>query len=235
MNKRTCNRCNTPLNSGQAKYCSHSCANRVSAAAHHARSEALEQKACDVDGCDKPARSKKAELCKMHYHRLYRYGTLETSRVLVDRGEREPAIRRTDLRGVRFGTLVAEEPIGEHWLCRCDCGAMRTTRIGDLRRTGDSNTCGVKANHLSDAIDYNGAHDRVKRLYGPASQHACVGCGSQARHWSYDHADPDERLSVSHPTRGIAFSLDTDHYQPRCVPCHKRFDLDHINATEVYA
>jgi 5-methylcytosine-specific restriction endonuclease McrA len=35
------------------------------------------KKLCDVDGCEKPARSGSAAYCKMHYHRMYRYGTLE--------------------------------------------------------------------------------------------------------------------------------------------------------------
>lgn len=29
---------------------------------------------CVIEGCDKPARSAKADWCKMHYHRWYRHG-----------------------------------------------------------------------------------------------------------------------------------------------------------------
>lgn len=35
-------------------------------------------KRCDIEGCGKPARSQSAALCKMHYHRVYRNGTLDT-------------------------------------------------------------------------------------------------------------------------------------------------------------
>lgn len=87
---------------------------------------------------------------------------------------------------------------------------------------------GIKANHLAEFVDYSAAHERVRRLYGPASDHYCIGCGAPAQHWSYDHADPDELIS---PTLGIAYSLDTDRYQPRCVSCHKTFDLAHLNGT----
>lgn len=34
-------------------------------------------KKCEVADCGKPTRTKSAELCKMHYHRLYRTGALE--------------------------------------------------------------------------------------------------------------------------------------------------------------
>lgn len=39
-----------------------------------------EGKRCSVEGCQKPTRTKSADLCKMHYHRLYRNGTLERVR-----------------------------------------------------------------------------------------------------------------------------------------------------------
>jgi len=39
------------------------------------------QRTCEVAGCNKPARSGSASYCAMHYHRLYRYGTLEKSKV----------------------------------------------------------------------------------------------------------------------------------------------------------
>lgn len=32
---------------------------------------------CTVPGCEKPARSAKAEWCKMHYHRWYRHGSTD--------------------------------------------------------------------------------------------------------------------------------------------------------------
>lgn len=75
MPERTCNHCKTPLNSGQRRYCSHLCANTSSAIARAAENAAHPQKTCEIDGCSKPARSRTAELCKMHYHRQYRHGS----------------------------------------------------------------------------------------------------------------------------------------------------------------
>ena len=31
-------------------------------------------------------------------------------------------------------------------------------------------------------------------------------------------------------TLGFAYSLKIEHYEPRCVPCHKRMDLDRIKS-----
>lgn len=71
-----------------------------------------------------------------------------------------------------------------------------------------------------DNATYNGAHLRVKRKRGKPSEHQCTDCGAQAYHWSYDHADPAERIDDD----GRRYSLDVDHYAPRCTACHKRFD-----------
>lgn len=135
-----------------------------------------------------------------------------------------PAVPVRDITGQRYGTLTALRYEGDAWLCRCDCGATRKATLGELNRTGDANTCGIKANHLSDAVDYAAAHDRVRRAKGPASRYSCVDRGRNAAYWSYDHADPDERVSIAPRTEGVAFSLD-------CVSCHKLFDLGRIDGT----
>ena len=76
-----------------------------------------------------------------------------------------------------------------------------------------------------DDCGYGGAHDRVTRMWGaPASAWSCADCGGPAAHWSYDHADPDEKSAEVNDCV-LPYSLKPSHYQPRCVPCHKRFDL----------
>jgi hypothetical protein len=67
---------------------------------------------------------------------------------------------------------------------------------------------------------YQTAHERVSARRGPASGYPCADCGRPARHWSYDHSDPDERTSDD----GQPYSLDVNRYAPRCVRCHKRMD-----------
>ncbi len=72
-----------------------------------------------------------------------------------------------------------------------------------------------------DEVGYGSAHERVRRAKGSASHWICTDCGTMANQWSYDHADPAESLD----RRGIPYSGDPNHYEPRCTPCHKRFDL----------
>lgn len=69
-------------------------------------------------------------------------------------------------------------------------------------------------------------HQRLAKVKGPAAKHRCVDCGKPATHWSYDRQCPDERIDSK---IGVPYSIDLDHYQPRCVPCHKRMDLRALN------
>lgn len=227
MNKRTCNRCNRPLRARQKKFCSQLCANRTHHAERSARLRERQQPTCRVTGCDKPGRSMTQDVCPMHYHRKYRTGSYEI--------QPKPP-RWADLTGRRYGTLVvtARTSAG-HWQCTCDCGATCTRRAGDLNRTGDRNTCNTPGKHLQDDPGYGAAHDRVRRLHGPASQHACTDCGRQAAHWSYNHRDPNPRYAYGLSPHPVAYSSDPKHYEPRCVPCHKRYDLGRAHATPRHA
>lgn len=72
----------------------------------------------------------------------------------------------------------------------------------------------------TEAPSYAAMHGRLNHRRGRARRHSCVDCGQPARHWSYDHADPNELTS---PT-GLEYSTNLDHYQPRCRPCHEAFD-----------
>jgi len=68
---------------------------------------------------------------------------------------------------------------------------------------------------------YQGAHYKVYRMRGAARDNDCLHCGARARHWAYDHGDPDERRD---PRRGGPYSLDPAHYIPLCASCHTIMD-----------
>lgn len=70
---------------------------------------------------------------------------------------------------------------------------------------------------------YSAAHRRVRAEKGPASALSCLDCLRPAAHWSYVGGDPNELVDDA---RGSAYSLDLSRYVPRCVPCHKKFDLN---------
>lgn len=100
----------------------------------------------------------------------------------------------------------------------CNTHHMRWYRHGDPLRVSDQRG---ESNHRwsGRTITYFGAHNRTKRVRGPASDHQC-GCGATAREWAYDHADPDELTNEL----GHAYSADPSHYLPMCNPCHQAFD-----------
>lgn len=73
------------------------------------------------------------------------------------------------------------------------------------------------------ALSYQGVHALIRRLHGPARDHLCADCGRPGQEWSYDRRDPDEQQGVNGGAR-VSYSTDPDHYQARCIPCHRRLD-----------
>ena len=208
MSKRTCIRCNTPFTADNGsrgkwvRFCSQECADAV---------PPREIPQCTVSGCDNPARSTRNLYCEKHYYRIRRNGTLKVTH--------PQRLRREVCRHPECGELDSG-PIGH-----CVKHAAR------IRSSGDPDTIlppGSPAgdNHPSfkgDDVTYSGAHMRVRARRGDASAHRCVDCGDTAGHWSYNHDDPQEK----HSPQG-EYSTNVDHYSPRCVACHKRFDLDQL-------
>lgn len=72
-----------------------------------------------------------------------------------------------------------------------------------------------------DSVTYAGMHIRLRTLRGSASKRKCVDCGKSAAQWSYTlNAGERERTGPEGK-----YSVSVDDYEPRCVPCHKRYDL----------
>lgn len=177
---------------------------------------------CSLPDCAKPV--KRGGYCYGHYMKNWRYGTPTP----------EFPSRVVDLAGQRFGTLVVVERVRHQWRCFCDCGASRLVSAGDLNRTGDGTTCGDRTeHHRRDDAGYTAAHQRCRSDRGRVQLHDCIDCGRSAQHWSYNHDDPDERLAIGLSANPVAYSLNPEHYSPRCVRCHKRFDLGRIDSALV--
>lgn len=112
----------------------------------------------------------------------------------------------------------------KRWRVHGDVTVVLPNAKPGLGRTGAANGFWKGDQATSDA-----AHRRIRSARGPAKDHACP-CGEPASHWAYDHTDPAEKISPRGP-----YSLDVDRYIAMCVPCHKRFDLDHIKTKETAA
>lgn len=182
-------------------------------------------KTCSTSGCIKPTRTKSAELCKMHYHRQYRGRPIGDATELK-RKSRSPECHIE-------GCL---KPDTEGGFCSMHGARMR--RHGDpeiVVAPEDRNMRTGPAHPLwaGQDVSYGAAHDRVKRRRGSAAQYRCVDCENGAQHWSYNHDDPEEIVGHARSANAVAYSTKPDHYSPRCVPCHKRFDLDKLNAASI--
>ena len=86
-----------------------------------------------------------------------------------------------------------------------------------IRRNGDPHTVRTTAKPV---VLYRAAHVRVNVARGKAHTYPCVDCRVRAEHWSYTHDDPNELTSAT----GQPYSLDVSLYEPRCSPCHARYD-----------
>jgi hypothetical protein len=140
-----------------------------------------------------------------------------------------------DLAGQTFGRLTVLERRGSTpgraalWLARCICGS-EVVVVGRHMRTGNTQSCGclfretvgarAAERNAKETVGYNGAHKRVRRLRGEPAGHDCVDCSKPAAEWSYARTDPRQLVDA----KGRLFSLDPDHYVPRCIPCHRRHD-----------
>lgn len=172
-------------------------------------------KGCDVAGCDKPLKRK--GYCYGHYMKAWRYG--DPLHV--------PPQKYVDIAGRRYGGLTVSRRVDHRWLCVCDCGNESLVTYFNLTR-GNSTTCGLPGGCLfrMDHVSYGAAHARVRTLKGRAAENDCVDCGDRAAHWSYDHKDADEVIGrAGQHGSGLRYSLDPERYEPRCVPCHKAFDM----------
>lgn len=119
-------------------------------------------------------------------------------------------------------------------LCQVDgCdkpSAPRRTNICEvhyyrLRRTGTTDLIPHKRKYPP---TYRTAHHWVVIDRGKAASHGCIDCGSQAAHWSFAWRLVDSALWLWGEVNGtlLAYSSDSQHYEPRCRSCARHYDKD---------
>lgn len=196
------------------------------AAGQQADAESAERKPCYVDGCEREAilRAAGHKVCRGHWDRYRRSGEFGLA-----------AFRRAR-KSVEVCRIVGCDNPDEGLAGLCPKHATRMRRHGDpeafIAPENRNILRGEKhPGWAGDGIKtYDGLHARLRSTLGPASNRDCVDCGAEARHWSYDHCDPDERIGLAGQKYAVAYSVKPEHYHPRCVPCHKRFDLEQRSA-----
>lgn len=177
--------------------------------------EYVQHELCTASGCEKKPRSTYAEYCETHYYRLRRTGKLEL--------EPQPRV-----------------PDAECWVDGCESmashvnGLCRNHHLG-YKRNGDFEHHGygpLNTNWLEDhELTYTAMHQRIRRSRGVAKSYQCTDCDSTAQHWSYDHNAEDERQGEIDGYI-VPFSTSIHDYSPRCVPCHKKMDLEKVEEKE---
>lgn len=135
---------------------------------------------CTIDECEKPARSKSAALCPMHYHRQYRHGDVTksafTTEVTASKGRRyqvvyAPGHPVAGVRGMAYAHRIAlHDSIGPgehpcHW-----CGCLVSW---DWPR---SHPAALQVDHLNDLGD-----DNAPSNLAPACRRCNPGRGAQRR------------------------------------------------------
>lgn len=161
---------------------------------------------CTVPGCELRANRTGAGLCEKHYMRLRRNGTFESIQKRVP--DAECKADGCHARAFRVDGF-----------CR-NCG-LRFDRNGVL----DRHVGVLHPNWNSfDSVGYSTVHQRIRNWMGSARNYQCVDCNKKAAHWSYNHRSPFEKEQVVEGYL-VRYSPLLCDYEPRCVKCHKRFDL----------
>lgn len=159
------------------------------------------------DGCPRPSRS--LGLCRPHYSRLRRTGAI--GHVQIPAPPKICAHEGCD--------NVVDKMGGLGFCCK---HYQRFKRHGDssVVLTGGASLPGPKNPNWSETPSYYAVHLRLRSFLGKASDFPCVDCGRDAAHWSYDLTDPSPLVDEAG-----TYSPHISRYWPRCVQCHKYFDI----------
>lgn len=165
---------------------------------------------CAAMGCQVPPRSTYAQYCENHYYRLRRTGSLDDPRYI--KGTTCMA------EGCESEALVSVDQSDRSKGGWCRMHFLRLKTRGDLNFEfkGENNN-----NWTGDEATTGAVHQRIRTMRGKATSWSCTDCARPAAHWSYDRTDPDQKHD---PEKG-PYSIDIDRYFPRCVSCHKNFDM----------
>lgn len=171
---------------------------------------------CQIEGCRRVSKrwAGQRRVCPMHGARFGRHGHFEQTRKWSPRN------------GNRRKCAVPECLAMEDGACGyCKMHMTRLSKHGDPHHhipRAERNFPRGPDHHFwtGENVSYSGVHLRLRATRGSASAHECIDCNRVAQQWSYDRKDSAEKQSEFGP-----YSADLNHYEPRCISCHKRFDL----------
>lgn len=194
---------------------------------------------CKTDGCEKPVKVKKRQLCSNHFQQWARAnrpkaGLRECS--VEDCTKIAYAKNFCSGHYKRFritGSPVPTPKVQEYCECgkeatvagKCKTHYMQQWYAAMQPRAFDPNAINVK-----ERVSYQGAHYRIRRTRGKASDYTCTDCPNPAREWALKFDAVNVHVNVSQTRmNGSRFSMDPNDYEPRCRPCHSAYDAEHKN------
>lgn len=163
---------------------------------------------CTVTGCTTGRRSPGAQYCEMHYGRMRRSGTLEA--------------RQQHKLTVCSVPDCGKPEKGSHFCSKHEARFRRhgSPHVAIRHRDRDMPSKESHWKWTGDDCSYAAAHLRLKKWRGSARKHSCIDCSGPAKQWAYNRKSPFELVED-----GLPYSPRPEDYDPRCVPCHKIFDL----------
>lgn len=166
----------------------------------------MSEKCCSVDECTRPLEAR--GLCNAHYMRFLRTGMLRPE---IPIGETQKRICNVN------GCLQNAHDSNGH------CNTHRYRAKVGLPMVAVPHR--KRAKNGSDEISYSGAHNRVRKERGKASDYNCA-CGNIAQHWAYDGSDKNQKYGRCRPgaQTWAFYSLDPWKYAPMCHKCHNAKD-----------
>jgi hypothetical protein len=153
---------------------------------------------CSIDGCDRTVNGH--GLCQTHQHR-----------------QKVGAPMDTPIRPYVYGRTCEVDGCDKrheaHGMCK-----MHLYRWKRRQTVEDADLYPRKAE-----VGYHAVHKRLMRDIGHPTTLPCVDCGGTGEEWSYVGDCPDEQRQT---LRGVqmAYCTHQQHYDVRCVTCHKRYD-----------
>lgn len=171
-----------------------------------------------MEGCDRARRGLATPYCEAHYGRVRKHGDPQAHVPLRPRRYESKQC---------FAPGCEKDRSKGKW---CSSHEARLRRRGELEpefipQDKRNLPRGRDNVNWTEEPSYTAVHQRLRRWRGPASGYNCVTCDEQAEQWSYDHADPEQRIDEK---INLPYSTDVDHYRAMCVRCHKNEDMDRL-------
>jgi hypothetical protein len=167
---------------------------------------------CRFEGCERLVHAR--GWCRMHWRRWRRTG--DPGGKSAKHGEHVKEQKRSV--GQRCAVAICDElAVRRIW-----CNAHYRAWLKYKDPLEDRTVYGAENPSWRDwNISYETMHAiRLLQSRGRASEHPCIDCGAQAKDWSYNNAADIELIDEW----GKRYSFVVSDYDPRCKPCHNRFD-----------